>query len=202
MIPSLCDIEKAIGIPAKKWSKRCYEISCAILNSGIIDGLAVYGHYNGLVVEGSPFYKKTFIRHGWIVTPDGKIIDPTRWVFECVEPYIFVAKESHPDYDRGGEAFRNFFQSVVPIPVPEFNPESKVIFELEDEEYKLLFSAILGLDDVCDRVCVEQFFWAANRPLGTLKDMAKPLYIWLEEKGYSGFIPIDYRIIVLGQKKK
>jgi hypothetical protein len=98
-LPSLAQCEKAIGEKAEKWVARCYEISCAIVAAGLVDGEAVYGHWIGDVAPGSHFAERgrlPFIPHGWILLKDGRVLDPTRWVFEDVDPYLYVGEE--PDH--------------------------------------------------------------------------------------------------------
>ena len=83
-------VEKAIGIPAQKWVSRCHEIASAILDAGLVKGRAVYGMYLGPVDEGSHFnHKSPMHRHGWIKISRTRVVDPTRWVFEDVPPYIY-----------------------------------------------------------------------------------------------------------------
>lgn len=98
-LPTLEQCEKAIGEKAEAWVARCYEISCAIVAAGLVDGEAVYGHWLGDVAPGSHFADRgrmAFIQHGWILLKDGRVLDPTRWVFENVAPYLYVGEE--PDH--------------------------------------------------------------------------------------------------------
>jgi len=94
------DVAKAIGIPVKEWKGNCYAISCAIVKNKIVKGNAVYGHWTGPVNRNSMFYQTSqvgFVRHGWILMPDNEtVVDPTRWVFEDADPYIFMGKK--PNY--------------------------------------------------------------------------------------------------------
>jgi hypothetical protein len=86
-------IAEAIGIPLATWPGNCYGIACAVVEAGLVDGTAVYGHWLGPVAPSGHFGARSghaFVQHGWIVTPDDEVIDPTRWVFEDVAPYIFV----------------------------------------------------------------------------------------------------------------
>lgn len=95
-LPTLEKCEKAIGEPATAWVARCYEISCAIVAAGLVDGEAVYGHWLGEVARGSHFADRghlPFIQHGWIQLKDGRVLDPTRWVFENRTPYLYVGEE-------------------------------------------------------------------------------------------------------------
>lgn len=97
-LPTLAECEKAIGEKAQAWVARCYEISCAIVKAGLVDGDAVYGHWIGPVSPKSHFARARglpFVPHGWILLKDGRVLDPTRWVFENVEPYLYVG--SPPD---------------------------------------------------------------------------------------------------------
>lgn len=99
-LPTLAECETAIGEPANAWAGRCYEISCKIVKAGLIDGgEAVYGHWVGPVHPESRFANRRglpFVLHGWIQLEDGCVIDPTRWVFEHVEPYLYVGEP--PDH--------------------------------------------------------------------------------------------------------
>lgn len=86
-------VEKVIGQRASKWKGNCYGIAGALVAKKLVEGVAVYGLYHGHIAKTSMFAGQPFARHGWVLAPDGTVIDPTRWVFEDVEPYIF---EGHP----------------------------------------------------------------------------------------------------------
>lgn len=95
-LPTLAECEKAIGEKAETWVARCYEISCAIVEAGLVEGEAVYGHWLGPVQPKSHFADRgrlPFIPHGWILLKDGEVLDPTRWVFEAKAPYLYVGLE-------------------------------------------------------------------------------------------------------------
>jgi len=95
------EIEQAIGIPADDWKGNCHAIACEVVKAGLVEGEAVYGHWRGPVAKTSMFYRENsglgICRHGWVETADGFILDPTRWVFEDTEPYIFIGD---PEYDE------------------------------------------------------------------------------------------------------
>jgi hypothetical protein len=99
-LPTLAECEKVLGEKAEKWVARCYEISCRIVAAGLVDGVAVYGHWTGDVASGSYFATRSarlpFVNHGWILLKDGRVLDPTRWVFENVAPYLYIGEE--PDH--------------------------------------------------------------------------------------------------------
>ena len=96
-LPTLAECEKALGETASAWVARCYEISCRIVAAGLVEGEAVYGHWTGDVATGSHFADRgkrlPFVQHGWILLKDGRVLDPTRWVFENVAPYLYIGEE-------------------------------------------------------------------------------------------------------------
>jgi hypothetical protein len=181
------DIEKAIGIPAEKWKARCYEISCAVVDAGLVDGKPVYGHYRGYIDEGSVFAANIsigFARHGWIRTKGG-IIDVTRWVFECDEPYVFTTTLDDIDYDEGGNTLR----AALRMPPPAFSKDDKEIRpagKVTRKEWERL-NVLAGGDG---RLTNRQLGWVANTPVNELPD-AKYVYGALGKLGLKMFIPYD-----------
>lgn len=97
---SIAQVERALGEKAEKWVARCYEIAGRIVAAGLVQGVAVYGHWKGPVDRHSHFGSRRnlpFIRHGWIQLDDGRVLDPTRWVFENARPYLYLGS---PDDER------------------------------------------------------------------------------------------------------
>lgn len=47
----------------------------------------------------------SFIPHGWVLMPDGRIFDPTRWTFEAKSPYLYVGPD-RDEYDKGSNQLR------------------------------------------------------------------------------------------------
>jgi hypothetical protein len=105
-VPSI--IARQIGIPVEDWPGHCYCIAMAMWRHPRIKlmGAVHYGKWLGEIAPGS-FYddeKKAMAGHAWIEEVDGTIIDPTRYVFEGVRPYIYVGscdlygeiKKTHP----------------------------------------------------------------------------------------------------------
>lgn len=93
--------EDIVGEPAEDWPGRCFEIASKIAPK--IGGKPLYGLYLGPIAEGSYFDARRavgFCRHGWIEMPGGEVVDPTRWVFEGVDPYIYQGPADY--YDLGG----------------------------------------------------------------------------------------------------
>ncbi|WP_210498721.1 hypothetical protein [Vibrio crassostreae] len=192
-------LESAISIPAEQWEGRCYEISCAIVNSGVLGdkAVAVYGHYRGEVAPNTLFSKYPVVRHGWIVLSDcDVIIDPTRWVFSGEEPWLYLTKTRNPDYDRGGETFRRNMEASGFHPQPEFDPSDKQL-SIENPSDAAVLETLLGCTEPRTTVSMNEAFWLANRSLDRLGDLALPLYNWLDAKGWKAFIPKDYQELLM-----
>jgi hypothetical protein len=86
-------LARAINVDLAHWPGNCHGIATLIREADLVPGKAEYGWYFGPVNEGSHFYGGSYpYRHGWIKLHDGRIYDPTRWVFENVDPYIYVAE--------------------------------------------------------------------------------------------------------------
>ncbi len=96
-------IEEKIKIPSSEWQGRCHEIAHKIYYKGLVpkNSRVRYGLWWGLISEKSIFANRPFTHHGWIELPDGRIYDPTRFVFFNEDPKIFIG-EKNDDYDAGG----------------------------------------------------------------------------------------------------
>jgi hypothetical protein len=187
------DVADAIDIPLSEWPGNCYGIACAILKAGLVEGRAVYGHFLGTSAPGSIFYGKPLVHHGWIETPDGKIVDPTRWVFECAQPYLFVSPTRETkDYDEGG----NVYRLKTEKPAPAFNPKEQ-LFSLSAEAVPMI-NGMLKRPNADNQVCISEMFWLANLSLYTLSDMAKPLYEELERLDMLSLVPVDNKWKIMG----
>lgn len=171
-IPSLATIAASLGEEPASWEDRCYEISCEIVRRKLVRGRAVYGHWLGPVTprkdRGVPFAP-----HGWIQLDDGTVVDPTRWVFEGVAPYLFVGKKSKMDtdwpYDEGGDQWRTAMTAYRPIPVPE-GPRHR--FDVSDRTKRWIedhLGALCGTE-----LTSNQIFHLANLPYSTLKSELGP----------------------------
>lgn len=190
-------IEQAIGLKTKYWKGECYSVACDILNANLVEGRAVHGSYFGKIVKTSMFYSKglKMARHGWIETPDGKIIDPTRWVFEDVTPYIHETTVDDPEYDKASSRLRKASMN----PQPEYNPDAKQ-FTIPDNKSGTAVRSVLCLSQDRKTVSFEEVFWMANLPLDTLGLQAKDIYFLLEEWGCKAFIPADHQVEIFEMK--
>lgn len=95
-------LEHAIGMRSWEWPGRCFDVARALLRETGLEGRAVYGFWTGPVIPSVVFDgAEPRVRHGWVVTGPGLIIDPTRFVFERVAPYIYHGPN---DYYADGQA--------------------------------------------------------------------------------------------------
>lgn len=204
-VPTLAEAEAAVGEPAAKWVARCYEIAYKLVDAGAVEGRAVYGHYLGPVLPGSVFHDRHrscgFTGHGWVSLPDGRVLDPTRWVFEAVAPYLYIgdaegaSSSEHGgaplEYDEGGNVWRE--RNLAPP--PPFQPTvSRVELNLPQEASDHIYILLGGSPGVT----VEQLLWLSNLPLARLGEHARAVFQAIVEAGHAGFLPIDNRRLVLG----
>jgi len=183
-----------IDVPLKDWPERCHEIAGRMQKAGYFaDGLLSYGLWTGPIAEGSTFAGRPICRHGWVEMPDGSIVDPTRWAFEDVEPYMYVGPSDY--YDFGGNEMRS--RTLGPMPrfpeapyfnVPLIGPAAAFVENL------LKFPVIaLGQNHL---------FWLANQPLAFLGEYAEPIYRALEALSMLAFVPFDNRTRVFGESQE
>ena len=207
VLPRLADVEATLGEKAPRWAGRCFEISCACVEKKVVPGVAVYGHFLGEVVKDSFFSDRRhlpFVQHGWVQLPDRRIWDPTRWAFENVPPYLYVAAVGEQDeYDEGGNAFRK----ALMRPPPLFDL-SRRLYKLElDVEARKFVEGLLGPDYVSKiaaitrgseradvgwgTVSVDQIFWLGNLPYEILGGHVAAIYTAIEKAGSVAAIPMD-----------
>lgn len=195
-VPSLAAAEKKLG-PARSWSGRCYEMACKLVESGLVEGVAVYGHWRGPVAPGSYFgdrHHLPFVQHGWVLLPDGSVVDPTRWSFDGSKPYIFHGP-CGPEYDEGGNQFRR----ETLQPPPEFDVYEKLIrlpprvlpSSAWNHIEKLLQLDYGFTEQEPGVLCMSQFLWVCNLPFNMLGKHAKHVYDSADRVGLRGLVPID-----------
>jgi hypothetical protein len=202
---TLTDCEEVLGEKAPLWAGRCYEISSRIVAAGLLDGTAVYGHWLGPVHPKSPFAGgRPFVQHGWVVFPnDRRVLDPTRWVFEHEEPYLFLGDPGKL-YDEGGNEWRGATRGPVPsfdVSEKQFDFDKRV---MDTATWKFVERYLeidyMDEDQVPGVLSKQQVFWLANAPLADLGPHAKTVYDALVKKGEEALIPIDnFRRVMSGR---
>lgn len=188
---SVKQVEEAIGVHADEWVGECYSISTCIIESGLVPkGRTRYGHWLGPVSPGTYFGHRPIVQHGWIDLRQGKkliIIDPTRWVFEGVMPYIFIGEDVDEFYDIGGSKLRAQMHGTPPkqgSPLPTNRIRGDTIeFMCE----------LLGHNELS----MEGVMWLANQPPSVFKSEVKNVYLAIAKMGLSAFIPFDFRNLIM-----
>lgn len=183
-------IAELIEVPLKGWAGNCYSIACKMVATEIVTGTPRYGHWLGPVAPKS-MRGLPFVRHGWIEQKNRNIVDPTRWVFEGVAPYIWSG-ENDGNYDPGGNLWRQGWER----PCPEYKADSKQItLEFEDSE---TYAIVMDMLQQPADITIDHAFWLANLSLVTLgMVLAKDLYLALEKANLHALIPIDNWDIVV-----
>lgn len=184
------EVAQTIGLPLNQWEGHCYSIAAQMLEKNLVTGDLMYGDWIGPVAKGTFFHKRRarmpFVHHGWIQLPDGRICDPTRFVFEGKKPYIYVGPNDH--YDAGGNAWRE--ANMKPPPV--FN----VMMNAFDFPKIHVARQYLGTPPYS----WDQLFWLANLPLRLLGEDAKRVYQALAKADEQAMVPLDNWRLVMGRK--
>lgn len=205
-------VEKALNWPAPQWQGQCYAVATQLVKHGLVEGRAVYGAWYGAInPEGWWEYKAgtPFVRHGWVLLPDGRILDPTRWSFEGVEPYIWIGPGDAPEYDEGNNTLSEMMLSRTPWPEPDgsktyrFELMAEIVREVEHHGAELTEDEIDGLDynHIECHLTGPQVFWLANFPitLYSTPDYAREVYTQIEEHGFRAYVPLDNWKAVMGK---
>jgi hypothetical protein len=179
----VAELEKACGVPASEWAGQCSPTAIALQKSGLALGEGTtyhYGHWTGPIDPRSMFKERPFTHHAWLQKGD-QIIDPTRWVFENCEPYIYVGKNDH--YDDGGQD--HDMSRIGQAPKPEGEP---CLPRPKDEAAW----AILKAEGIVEEVLTEnQAFHLANLPPKAYPEI-RVIHTWLESHNLGVWIPMDY----------
>lgn len=198
-----------IGAAPSAWPGRCYEIACAIVKEMKWQerAQAVYGLYKGPVSSKCTHFKKGLNRHGWITLRDGRLVDPTRWVFEVSEPrlQVFVPgsqqfQAATSEYDEGGSALaqlREMPSATTGLNQHRLSPEVREI---------LRFVSNWSLDKIgaahAQVLDVAQLAWLARTPFDQLgPNRAQTLYAWLDSLHLEALVPVDNRTRALRTKQ-
>jgi hypothetical protein len=197
--PSIEAIERAIGMKARRWEHRCHEVSCKMLDRKLVMGVERYGHYYGPVAREHPRHGLPFQRHGWIETPTGSVVDPTRWAFEGVEPYIYHGPGD--DYDAGGQRLKASQVGPYPAGPRDESADSEHLTDQQREARRKIVPLAVtgaGLDHLMELTGgqiedfnLDQVFWLANLPLSWWGGHAPAIYREIARVGYRAFIPVD-----------
>jgi len=188
--------EKGIRLPANEWAGKCYQVSCMIVDAGLIDGTPVYGHFRGPIHPHSYFGSRAsmpFVQHGWIVLPGGKkVLDPTRFTFEEEEPYLHWGLNDD-DYDEGGNRWR----ARQKKPLPEHFPgETIKRIDLLKDLFAPARSHLMAMLNLTGKeartpIPASWVMWVANLPYEELRPFNLEIYATMRALGVGAFVPID-----------
>jgi len=189
-------LASCLSLEPTDWINRCHEISTMAVKMGCIAGAPIYGNYYGPVGDNCEIedwilrsQHRVPIRHGWIRQPGGVIIDPTRWVFEGVGPYVALilpGNAEHKDYDPGAQRLK-----IASYPPPPSRDNDKTI-ELMFDGSLTTWSKTMLQDDQGPPYTFKQIMWMANLPPSIAGIAAAPLYEALAGAGHRATIPPDY----------
>jgi len=192
-VPTVAEIEAAIGIKAKDWNGRCYEIATKLHDSGLVKGQVRYGLYWGRISRNSEkFAGRTITHHGWIERPDRTVVDPTRWAFEGARPYVWSGWGGKV-YDVGGSAL----YENDPLPTQVKDSDQEIDLGL-DRETRAFVSRLLKDPP---KMIKEHAVWLAHRSPDSLGRWAKPIYQALVDRGLGAYLQHDMRVAVLGKSR-
>jgi len=197
-LPTVAEIEAAIGIPARNWAGHCHEIASAIVDHGLAGGIAVYGDWRGEISEDGHFRRakgRPFVHHGWVALDDGRVLDPTRWAFEGKPPYLYVGPPGE-EYDEGGNLHR---WATLERP-PAYRAEDPAV---PAEKMSFLGRvAMLNLLGCPPAITRPMLVWMANLPVDLLGDMAAAIYADIIAVGQDALIPVDNLMMVARTGKR
>lgn len=202
-IPTIEELEDNVGFETDKWHGHCYGVASDLAEM-IKGAKAVYGHWLGAVDEEGYWarhVKRPFIQHGWVVLEDGTILDPTRFSFENVEPYIWIG-ENDGNYDQGGNQWMEMLMITRPFPkhgegwnydvLHQITLHENILNHMRNlSQYAELFPIPIKSETVT--LHSGQLFWFANCPLSWLEPYTKEIYEVIRDSGNYEYIPIDNR---------
>lgn len=103
--PSIHEFEESIGIASDKWHRRCGDVLAYAMKNNLLDGQLKWGYYVGLIHEDSIFCENGLVDkvdHFWLELDDGRVLDPSKWIITCEEPYVHLG-DNDGDYVNGIE---------------------------------------------------------------------------------------------------
>lgn len=175
-------LEKESRLPAEQWHGKCTALAAVACR--LVGGHEIYGDYLGPVHKDGFWGERRMLpnHHGWVLLEDGRILDPTRWSFENVEPYIYL-DFNDKEYDEGGNVKRGMFRQ--PCPKPK-GPLANLTPSLCAET---LFEHLTQTP--FEKMSREQAFWVANLGYDELGFAVAGIYQTLIDNDMDAAIPLD-----------
>ncbi len=111
-------IARIIDLPLAEWPGRCNVVALLMLEAGLACGDMIGGRYHGVVAPGTLFSTRDprcGIGHVWIELTDGRHLDPTRWAFEGVAPYLWCGAPTDYEPRRRVKVAPKVTEAPVPV---------------------------------------------------------------------------------------
>ena len=174
----LGDIAKAVNLHVVDWIGNCSGVVRRFLRVYPIEGaIEARGLWTKPYDWGEG--ERPFTQHSWIILSDGRVVDPTRWVFEGAAPYIYVGESDH--YDYGANMLHAQMGQYKPTP-----PNTEGGVTVNDEDAEMLRS--YGVVCAGNRLHNDDIFWL-SRKAPVASNWA--LYEFFGRVGRKAVIPID-----------
>jgi hypothetical protein len=175
----------AIDIPLSEWPGNCHGIAEAIRDLVPVEGLRIArGHWLGDVGRDS-VYRNAPIQHSWLVAPDGRILDPTRWaIVSPSKPSIYLGISD--EYDEGGR----FLTTRRGPSFPGTKDPHVTMVEKMGESDRAELAAVLNHGSTDPRRLGESLTYVLKDDTDRIPGASK-LFAILERTGNKGWIPID-----------
>lgn len=205
------EVAALINTPLAQWPGRCFQVASLIAKAlAWKDAAPVYGLYLGGVSPRCEMFseKEGAIRHGWILTREGVIVDPTWWVFRASEPkirFLVPGTDEHfdhaSDYDEGAESLSEMSRLFW----PEAARDAERFAIDDDELLKRLHLEIqrhhpgvrLGRE-----FTLQQLSWLCRTRYSTWgSEFAHRLYQQVAALGHQAVIPTDFMSRALREKR-
>jgi len=197
LLPTADVVSDVIGVPLRDWPGNCFGIASRLLESSLLDRVSAehgglilsYGQYTGPIGKGNLFSHRSFSHHAWLESPEGYVIDATKFVFTNGPAALWAGPTD--DYDLSGARLR---ETAMPHP-PEEDGITVSVAETSDD-FVAALDRLLGSGSQTSetgRVSHNRLRWVANLPLERLGTDAAAIYDALAVLGMAGFIPIDNR---------
>ena len=174
-------LEKETRMSTRQWHGKCTLL--AHFACKLVGGNEIYGDYHGFIhPKGFWSGRGPFTHHGWVLLDDGRVLDPTRWSFENIEPYIYLDHNTK-DYDEGSNRSRRMFRR----PCPEMRGAPADL--VAPKCVHALFEHLTGTPFA--KMTREQACWVANLGYDELDFAVADIYETLINNDMSALIPID-----------
>lgn len=189
--PEAC--AQAMGFALEHWPGNCYAVATQMVAARIVQGRAVYGAYLGPIADNTLFANRALhaVNHGWIETPEGLIVDPTRWVFDGTPPSLAVLPPNPRIYDEGASQRARRYR----LPFPASTGQADLA--VNPVVRKILLQVGVAPPQRLNRA---QAAWIANLTVQELGGVASEIYSWLDTHGCGAYVPADNRAQVQAKK--